>query len=86
MSYGVVWSDEAKRDFKRLEKETQRRIVERLLKASENPFLVVKRLVGVSLYSLRVGDYRIILSIENKRLIILVIKIRHRKEAYEKLS
>ena len=36
-------------------------------------------------HRLRVGDYRIIYEIQNDVLIILVLKIGHRKEIYRKL-
>lgn len=43
----------------------------------------VKRLTGVEdLYRIREGDYRIIYTIRDKALIILVVKIGHRREVY----
>jgi len=36
-------------------------------------------------YRLRVGDYRVIYLIEGRRLVILVIKIGHRKDVYKNL-
>jgi len=43
----------------------------------------VTKLVGDSGYRLRVGDYRVILDIDEGNLIILVIKIGHRKKIYK---
>ncbi len=37
------------------------------------------------LYRFRVGDYRIVYSIEKKRLVVLVLRIRHRKDVYRGL-
>lgn len=37
------------------------------------------------LYRFRVGDYRIIYSIEKEKLVVLVLRIRHRKDAYRGL-
>ena len=44
----------------------------------------VKRLQGSDYYRLRVGNYRVIFSIENGQLTIMVVqRIRHRKDAYD---
>ena len=43
----------------------------------------IKKLVGMpDLYRLRVGDYRIIYQIKKQELIILVLKVGHRKDIY----
>tara|TARA_Y100000310_G_C20357716_1_gene657486 strand:+ start:632 stop:757 length:126 start_codon:yes stop_codon:yes gene_type:complete len=40
-------------------------------------------LVGDKAYRLRVGDYRVIADIDNGKLIILVLKVLHRKKVYK---
>ena len=85
MPYEIFWSDEAAKDFSGLQKPMQKRIASKLESITSNPFLFVKHLAGVSAYSLRVGDYRLILGIENKKLIILVIKIGHRRRVYNEV-
>jgi mRNA interferase RelE/StbE len=59
------------------------RIVETLEDIAENPFGTVKRLTGANLFSLRVGDYRVIVSIENRRIVILVIDVGHQSKIYK---
>ena len=45
-----------------------------------------KKLSGLDeLYRIRVGDYRIVYTIREKRLLILVVRIAHRKDVYKKL-
>jgi mRNA interferase RelE/StbE len=44
----------------------------------------VKKLVGDPGYRLRVGEYRVIIDIYKDKLVILVIKIGHRKNIYKK--
>ena len=41
-----------------------------------------KKLVGEAAYRVRVGDYRIIYEIADAELIVVVIRVRHRKEVY----
>lgn len=44
-----------------------------------------KKLAGMDdLYRIRVGDYRIVYTIKHKKLLILVVRIAHRKEVYRK--
>lgn len=85
MAYTVEISDDAKRAFKKLDKLVAKRIYTRLheISISPDPLEHVKRLKGVSFFSLRVGDYRVILDIKRNRLIIFVIKIGHRADVYE---
>ena len=41
-----------------------------------------KKLRGGDLWRLRVGDYRILYTIQDKRLIVVVVRVGHRREAY----
>lgn len=69
----------------RLDRAIQKRIKSRLEKASLDPLLFVKKLKGVELFSLRVGDYRVILNIEWTVRKMMVINIGPRKNVYDKL-
>ena len=81
--YEIILSDKASKQFHKLEKSLQERIVSSLERIRIRPEVYVTKLVGDSAYKLRVGDYRILLDINNKKLIILVIKIGHRKNIYD---
>ncbi len=64
-----------------------KRDVERILKAIEDLAETPRppqssKLSGEEKYRLRCGDYRILYQIEDKRLTICVVKIRHRKDVY----
>ncbi|MDO8304094.1 MAG: type II toxin-antitoxin system RelE/ParE family toxin [Sedimentisphaerales bacterium] len=39
----------------------------------------------VPLYRIRIADYRIVYTIEDKRLVVLVIRVAHRREVYRQL-
>ena len=83
MSYEILFTDTSKKQFKKLEKEVQERIIKALERIRIRPEVHVKKLVGDLSYRLRVGEYRVILDIERDKLIILVIKIGHRKNIYK---
>ena len=81
--YQVYLDKNAKQSFKKLEKSEQRKIVEKLKKLKENPYLG-KRLAGnlFGLWKLRIDKHRILYKIEEGKLIIIVLKIGHRKNVY----
>ncbi len=83
MSYEILFTDTSKKQFKKLEKEVQERIIKALERIRIRPEVHVKKLVGDLSYRLRVGEYRVILDIERDKLIILVIKIGHRKNIHK---
>ena len=83
--YSVKISSAAEKQIKSLPKREQTKIIKRAYKLAENPRPTgVKKLKGVnSLYRIRQGDWRIVYTIEDKRLLVLVVKVGHRKEVYD---
>ena len=84
MSYSVILSDNAFRQFNKLERKVQERITTVLDRIRIRPFSHVKKLVGKPGYKMRVGDYRIVMDIEQQKLLILVIKVGHRRNIYDR--
>ena len=88
-SYSVDLTKSAAKEFKKLPKGVKEKILEALNFLSLNPFselLKIKKIKGSkSLLRIRVGDYRIVYEVEGQKLVVLVIKIGHRKDIYEKL-
>ena len=84
MLYSLEYSPKALRQLKKLENETQRRIISGLERARIRPEAHFKKLVGEEAYSLRVGHYRVIADIIKSKLIILVVKVGHRRKVYGK--
>jgi len=84
MAYSILLAPPAERQLKALAEQVQRRIVRRLKSLRQNPRPQgVKKLAGEDdLYRVREGDYRIIYTIRDKKLIVLVLKIGDRKEIY----
>jgi mRNA interferase RelE/StbE len=85
MTYEIIFSDNALTQLKKLEHSIQERIIKSLERIRIRPEAYVTKLVGDSGYRLRVGDYRVILDIDKEKLHILIIKIGHRKNIYQKL-
>jgi mRNA interferase RelE/StbE len=78
----------AVRQLKKLNKSAQKRIIDFLNKkisGCNNPRYLGKALKGrlSGLWRYRIGDYRIICKIQDKEVLILVLNIKHRKNAYK---
>ncbi len=83
--YEVKWTESSVKALEELNKVDSERILEKIETVSKTPFHYVKRLKGVPLYSLRIGKYRVIMSIERERLVILILEIGNRKNVYDDL-
>lgn len=83
MTYDIIFSDKSSKQLKKLEKEVQERIIKALERIRIRPEVHVTKLIGDPGYRLRVGEYRVILDIEKEKLLILVLKIGHRKGIYK---
>lgn len=84
MGYRILLSPKSSLFLKKLNKEDRERIERKLADLSNNPELgkpLVGRLSG--LWSLRIGDYRAVYEIKHNELLILVLKLGHRKNVYD---
>jgi len=87
MTYSILFTDRTKKQFSKLNKDIQKRIVDYVEnRVLENPLKFGKSLVGAKkgLWRYRIGDYRIICNISNNQLLILIVDIGHRKEIHNK--
>lgn len=86
--YSIVFSRDARKFIGKQAPKTQQRIRDALLQLAEDPFAnrQVKRLKGAQdILRLRVGDFRIVFSVEEEQLMILVIAIGSRGDIYNNL-
>ncbi len=83
MSYAVAFERSAEKEFLTLPQAVRERVLKALQPLRADPFAArnVKSLKG-GFYRLRVGDYRVIYSVMAEVLIILVVKVGHRREVY----
>ena len=81
--YSVKFTENADRQLRKLEKEIQGRIIKVLERIRIRPEDFVEKLIGEPGYKLRIGDYRLIVDIDQNNLIILVLKLGHRKNIYK---
>jgi mRNA interferase RelE/StbE len=84
MAYRIVWSSKAAKQMANLDRSIAKRIYSKVGQLVEKPERYVERLVGSIYYKLRVGDYRIILDIDDETLRILILKMGHRSNVYDR--
>jgi mRNA interferase RelE/StbE len=89
MAWKIEFDPAALKELERLDKPVERRILkflrERVTRLDE------PRQIGASLqgslsgfWKYRVGDYRLICSLEDDRLVVLVLRVGHRREVYDR--
>ncbi|MBN2458602.1 type II toxin-antitoxin system RelE/ParE family toxin [Candidatus Woesearchaeota archaeon] len=81
--YTLAYTDQFLKQIRKLDKNTQKRIISTLERIRVRPYPHVKKLVGSPYFRLRVGDYRVILDIKENKLIIYVIEVGHRRDVYQ---
>lgn len=87
MSWNISWSPTAQKQLEKIHKSDKtvaQRIVTKLDGITDNPFAFTDKLQGSSLRKLRVGVYRVIMSLEERKVTIFVIEVGHRSKIYDK--
>lgn len=86
MAYRVEFARPAEREFERLPPQVRARLLPRIdaLAADPRPPGVVRLIGDRELYRIRVGDYRVIYTIEDDVLLVLVVSVGHRSDVYRR--
>ena len=87
MSYKINFSETSLKQLRKLDNLSRKRIlnyVSDVLTKIENPRILGKALKGdlKGLWRYRIGNFRIVCQIQDNSLLILILKIAHRKEIY----
>lgn len=87
MTYRIIIDDEALKELEMLPKKLQRQIAAKIDALAHNPRPTgCEQLKGrADLLKIRSGDYRIVYKVEDDRVLVLVVRIRHRKDVYRRL-
>ena len=87
MAYRIFVTPKAQRQIKELDRPVQDRIRTAIRALREDPFPQGTKKLKASegLYRIRVGDYRIVYAVEAQLLLLVVVTVGHRREAYDLL-
>ncbi|HQU32633.1 MAG: type II toxin-antitoxin system RelE/ParE family toxin [Planctomycetia bacterium] len=79
----LLLTRKAEKDLDKLDENIRQRIIKALDKFMEDPRNAdIKKLKGMEIFRLRMGDYRISFEIQKETKTINVLRVRHRKESY----
>ena len=83
--YKILYKKTVEKELRKIPKSTLTAIISKIQKLSENPRPngSVKLRGAINLYRIRYSDYRIIYSINNRELMVFILKVAHRKEVYK---
>lgn len=87
MKYRIQYTSRALKDLQRLDKNTAQRVIRAIHTLRDNPYRSLKKLKGGGpahpVYTFRIGlYYRAILSVHDSVLVVHVLEIEDRKQAY----
>jgi mRNA interferase RelE/StbE len=87
MNYTILYRASVKRDMRRLDKPILQRVDAAILALADDPRPpgCVKLSGPLALWRIRVGDYRVVYEIQDRRLIIVVVNVAHHREVYRGL-
>lgn len=84
--YKVIYSSSARQSLRKLQPAKRQQIIEKIEHIAADPYAQhnnVVKLQGREGYRLRVGDWRVLYTIENHQLVLRVIDILPRGSAYK---
>jgi mRNA interferase RelE/StbE len=84
MAYAIEFVPSARRELHKLPREVQLKLSQHIGSLSLDPHPIGSRKLKGSdeLWRIRVGDYRVIYAIQDKILVVLVVRVAHRREVY----
>jgi mRNA interferase RelE/StbE len=80
----VVYTTKAEKDLEKLGEKIAKKVILLMDEIAKNPYELLEKLTNLPLYKFRVEEYRGIIDIINDKLILHVIKIKHRSQIYKK--
>ena len=82
-SYELVFRKSFAKDLRAIPRQDVRRILKRIESLAGDPRPVgCEKLSGLERYRLRHGTYRIIYEIDGRKLVVVIVKIGHRRAVY----
>jgi len=84
IDYNIEIKASAQKELKKLPDKELKKIIEKISSLAINPRPTgCKKLSGDEKYRIRIGNYRVLYSIEDEILVIFIAKVGHRKDVYE---
>jgi mRNA interferase RelE/StbE len=82
--YRITYKQSVAKELRKLDRSQLKSVIKRIASLAANPRPVgcIRLQGGEGLYRVRQGDYRILYRIDDDILVVLVVKVGHRREVY----
>jgi mRNA interferase RelE/StbE len=85
MTWTVIFTSKAERDLGKIPDDIAKRIILKTEEiAKDDPYQKLDKMTNSPYYKFRVGVYRGIVNIVNDKMILLLVKVKHRSNVYKK--
>ncbi len=83
--YKIEWRKSAVKEFEKLPKKEKAALIEKILSLSTDPQPMnsVKLVGSDDSYRIRHGNFRVVYQIDDGVLVILIVRVAHRREVYK---
>ena len=82
-SYKLLTKPSAAKDLETLPKKDRQRVVTKIQSLAQNPRPPgCEKLSGHDLYRVRQGNYRVLYTVHDAEMVVVIISIGHRREVY----
>ena len=83
MPYRLLIRASAEKEMDSLPRSIHTRISRRIIALEDDPRpMGSKKLEGVEGYRLRIGDYRVVYTVDDKQKVVTIARVAHRREVY----
>ncbi|MCA0347301.1 MAG: type II toxin-antitoxin system RelE/ParE family toxin [Actinobacteria bacterium] len=84
MAYEIVYAPSAAKALRKLDRQVARRLLEAISKLAEEPRSAggVQLVGGEGELRIRVGDYRVVYDVIDEEVVVLILRLGHRREIY----
>ena len=79
----IIYAPKAERDIENLGEELAKKVILLMDEIALDPYGLLEKLTNSPFYKFRIGVYRGIVDIVNDKLILHVVKIKHRSKVYK---
>lgn len=83
MNYDITWDTKAQDFLRKIHKPDAKRIIKKVNSITDDPRHYLEMLVDIMCYKLRVGDYRVLIDLDENKKLISVVLIGYRKDIYQ---
>ncbi len=86
-AYKIFLKKSVLKDLDKIPDKDLKKIIKRIKSLANDPRPPgCEKLSGQERYRIRQGNYRIIYSIKDRKLVVWIVKVGHRRDIYKKLS